>query len=87
MYQSAIENRGRFFIPGPTSFSFLAWPGSPLPTNPFNVIVHADGEFVAATSAAALEDFATISGSHASPEAVHAQAAVNLRLISPLRRH
>jgi hypothetical protein len=54
MYQSAIENRGRFFIPGPTSFSFLAWPGSPLPTNPFNVIVHADGQFVAAAGAAAL---------------------------------
>ena len=42
---------------------------------------------VKATSAAALQNFTTISGSHTRAEAVHAQAAMDLRLISPLSRH
>jgi hypothetical protein len=49
------------------------------------VIVHPRRQANAAASAAASQHFASIGGSHARPETMHAQAAANLWLISSLR--
>jgi hypothetical protein len=59
-------------------------PKTLLPADSFYVIIHAHRQFFTTFHAAAFQDRPAISGSHARPETVHAQPAMNSWLISPL---
>lgn len=48
------------------------------------MVIHRDGEAMAALGAAALEDDTSVSGGHALAETMHANASANFRLISAL---
>lgn len=48
------------------------------------MIIHRNGEAMAALGASALEDDTPVSGGHALAETMHANAAANFRLISAL---
>jgi hypothetical protein len=51
------------------------------------MIVHRYGQFVAALGAAPLQNILAVRSPHAMTETVHAQAAMNFWLISPLRHY
>lgn len=48
------------------------------------MVIHRNGETMAALCAAALEDDTPVSGGHALAETMHANASANFRLISAL---
>lgn len=58
------------------------WNDSTLPVDFFNVVIHAYRQVIASFGPAGFQDLASVRSLHARSEAVDAQAATNLRLIS-----
>lgn len=69
------------------AFLIAVEPGKRLPTNAFRAVVHRDSQLMASAKAAALQNLASVRGSHSFAETVNAQAAALFGLISSFRCH
>jgi 3-phosphoglycerate kinase len=58
-----------------------------LPANPLDVVIHLHRQFITSAAAAAAQNFTPVGGGHAFAEAVNANTAANLGLVSTLGSH